>query len=587
MLYFPGLENVETRSQVIAALEQRQVSDPASLITAHSLGLIYYWSALHAVGDQRVAWFQAMIPNWAMVLESDEYWKQWCAERGQVYGEPIAGAIIEKARASIKEKLQRCLVEASPDLENAFYLEGKAIRLLKQAKAGFRAEEIQSGPLMIKRLGLDAAVSEFFCSLLFVAQASPDQRQLMQCFSQLAYPAIYIERGQPQRALEALAQFKCDHCAGYLAHQNISENSLSPHTCAEDCPQFASFNPAYAQLPDRGKVLWQHAVELTAEAGLRLGEQRLLAAPPDALGAVQHWQNALAVASATGDSERLGDTIADILLSRAAALGQKDQLDNAILLLETTQAFDKAQRFIGKRAELLTDRGIQAGNAGQWEKSVADLRQALDLNPHLPRARQNFIVVLQNAAVSYREADDDVQARVFFEEAVRVLEDALRNDPQNAKMQEQLRETRAALAMLGGPADAAVDPFEELDKILKGLSGNSDDQPVPPKPVSEKETPSTPETQLRQAAEGKAKRRDYEGAIADLEKALRQSPQDAGLKQALAGIFEEYADDLLGKRDFEQAASAAERGLGYAPDHEGLKATLAAVRLFQPAPRTK
>jgi hypothetical protein len=94
ILYFLGLENAETRSQVVNTLEQRQISDPASLITAHSLGLIYYWNALKEGLNQHVIWLQAMIPNWAMILESDEYWKQWCAERGQVYGETIAGATI-------------------------------------------------------------------------------------------------------------------------------------------------------------------------------------------------------------------------------------------------------------------------------------------------------------------------------------------------------------------------------------------------------------------------------------------------------------------------------------------------------------
>ena len=93
--------------------------------------------------------------------------------------------------------------------------------------------------------------------------------------------------------------------------------------------------------------------------------------------------------------------------------------------------------------------------------------------------------------------------------------------------------------------------------------------------------------QPRQAAESKARKQDYASAIADLEEALRKSPQDTGIKQALISIIEEYADDLLGKREFERAADMAERGLGYEPDHEGLKATLAAGRLFQPMPSTK
>jgi tetratricopeptide (TPR) repeat protein len=276
-----------------------------------------------------------------------------------------------------------------------------------------------------------------------------------------------------------------------------------------------------------------------------------------------------------------------MLLSRAAALDQKGQLDDAISLLETMQSFDIAKRFVGKRAELLTDRGIQAGNARQWEKAVADLRQALSLNPHLPRTRQNFILALQGAAISSHEADDEGQARILFEEAIRVLEEALQSDPQNAEMKKQLQETRTALALLGGPTGAAADPFEELKKILEELPTTPDNQSISSSPVPERKTPLTAEAQLRQIAEGKAKRRDYQGAVADLEKALRQSPQDTSLQQTLIGVLEEYADDLLGKRDFEQAALVAERGLGYAPDHEGLKATLAAVHLFQPTPKAK
>lgn len=604
MQFFPGLETSESRSQTIAALSQQQLADPTNLVTAHTLGLVYYWGAAQVdTLQERFTMLEGVIPNWAVVLESDDYWKQWCAERQSVYGEIIDDAAIRKARGAIEEHILRRLTETASELADAFHLEVKAIQLLRQSRSDDHAGKRLpwgGGPLMIKRLGLEADVAEFFSQSvaedapdflqafrqLFAQDASTndqppsrsrDRRPLMQCFSQLALPALYVSQGQPERALEALTRFECADCAGYSFPGEIPEAIVLPRVCAPDCPRFASRNPAYARLLQRGKMLWQHAVELTAEAHLRLAEQCLVSTPLKATLAVRHWQDAIAVASAGSTAGRFQDAITDMALGRATSLDQSGRLDDAVLLLEAALAFDKTQRLSGKQAELLTNRGIVAGNAGQWENAVADLRHALALNPHLPRTRHNLVMALRGEASQHHAAHDDTRARALLEESVQVLQAAVESDPQDEESQNLLSQTRAELSMLGGPPDTTTDPFQLLRDALDTLPESGAPEPVMPPSVR-----SAPGHDICQRAKAQSKRGEYAQAIADLEKALRVSPHDRDIKNTLIDIIEEYADYLLGKRQFDQAAFVVERGLGYAPDHDGLKATLAAIRLFQP-----
>ena len=216
-------------------LEKEQLATPSDLILAHDIGLAHYWQAKKSSdSEQAVEHWQKVIANWAVVLENDEYWQEWCGERGQVYGKTITEEHVASAKEKLREKLIGDLAEAAQKnssdeklhLEATFHLEVKAARLLKQEK-GFSLSSqpnarLYCGPLLTKQLSMQTQVEEFFRLqpsthhdslgvILAPIQKNEDQpsqntysasQQLRFCFSQLGLPFIYLGHDNPQRTLD-------------------------------------------------------------------------------------------------------------------------------------------------------------------------------------------------------------------------------------------------------------------------------------------------------------------------------------------------------------------------------------------------
>lgn len=599
------------RAQTKTILEQQQRALPFDSSVAHTLGLMCYWEALQADSElRRTDLFRAVIGNWALVLDDDEYWKQWSAERSAVYQAVVDDKAIQSARQSLRDQLQRMFAEASLELEDAFRLETKAVRLLLQASKGHPIKERAPilGPLMAQRLELQQKAGEFvsglrapegeWAEMLGILQQLAEgsepargsaafdaraKRQLMSCFSQLAYPALYLDLKRPRQALDILTQGKCTECGGFRPSASKANHLQFSRICADDCLRFADHNPAYALLPNRAATLWQHAVELAVAAHLLLAEQCLAAAHLDIQATVGHWQDALAMAAVGGDSRHLHGNMTDMSIARAAALEQNGRRDDAILLIEATLTINGDTRLKGRLAQLLTNRGVEEGNLPQWDKAVTDLRRAIDLNPHMHRTRDNFVIALRGYASERYQAGDRATASALLREAIRVLRTALAGDPANADLQSRLFECEMELSTVSHMDAASADnPLAALLALLGDLAEQADVQADTSAASGTEVTSLTQSERLRRSAAEKLILQNFEGAVADLEEALRLSPADNRIKRALADALEKQADDLVIKHQYEHARSVAERGLGYAPGHSGLQSTLVTIRLFAP-----
>ncbi|KHD07984.1 hypothetical protein PN36_26735 [Candidatus Thiomargarita nelsonii] len=506
----------QARLRTISQLQQLQASTPTDLRLAHNLGVLCFWSASHLTDIQKAkAYWHHFIANWAIVLENDEFWNAWVTQRSHVYGEKISKQTAETARQAILERLLHSLSMFDSKLQSiysgfplklTFHLEIKAIRLLKQA-GGLQldndaADTIFCGPMMVRHLGLSSNIAKFIHDLPDLSKSlnhlfelfnslnsdqknklsnslnSENKEHLMFCFSELGPAFIHLDQGNPRKTLDLLVMPRCKKCGSSqssplsLAEKNI----IPPRVCSENCAQFETRNPAYTQLDKRGKVLFQHALKLMAEAHIALVEQRIRENPPETTAMAQHWQDTLNAATEIDAGDQFQKRLIEMTVGRAIALERQKRLDDAISLLEAAKQLGEYDQINAKLAELLTDRGVKAGNSGHWDDAVTNLRQALELNPHVTRIRTNLIIALRSGAAHYFQSDNKKPSLSLLENARDVLQAGLEFDENNEKWQRELFEVRRELAnarntLAAGSSDSVEQIFEAL---FKGLD---DDEP--------------------------------------------------------------------------------------------------------------
>lgn len=215
--------------------------------------------------------------------------------------------------------------------------------------------------------------------------------------------------------------------------------------------------------------------------------------------AVAEWELALELSVEVGERARTRDAIVDTLVGRAAALKSGGRLDDAIALLEATQDAYADGELTGKLAQLLTDRGVRAGNDERWEESVADLRRAREINPSVPRTRDNLVTALRGLAAS-RLSEGPETAEPPLREAVSILEDEIASEGSDPRLRDTLREVRGELAITGlarivGTAGVEGDAEDTegtgasgLTELAEALRGSGPQQPrrsTPARPAGE------------------------------------------------------------------------------------------------------
>ncbi|MGD2086284.1 MAG: Clp protease N-terminal domain-containing protein [Candidatus Aminicenantes bacterium] len=441
-------------------LVEQQLLDPGNPVLAHEIGLFHYWRAREENDPEKAAaHWEKVIGNWAMVLESETYWKDWCAERQEVYGKTITDEDIAHAKQALNERIVLDLTKRGRTgsskvdlhLEGAFFLELKAIRLLKQKK-GLRLpsknnQRLDCGPLLARQLGILSQVKHLLAlsgetlhnkrhsvDIILaplkrgrdgsVANDNNPDRQLRLCFSRLGIPFIYLERGESERTLKILTSLRCPDCEPDSKKEEKEQISTSQllARCRDDCVNFAQWNPAYNFGPAGRDLFYRHAVELNAGARLTLAQQMITEEPMDMAVLLEHIQEALNISQSIGIKEALQEEVADTMLGWAEGLIKNERWDDAIELLKNTGNFEKGERWKGKLAGALNVRGVQKANDKQWEDSVEDLREAHRLNPFVPLFRQNLENALHGYADDAYKAGDDDLARDLLTEATHLGE---------------------------------------------------------------------------------------------------------------------------------------------------------------------
>lgn len=428
------------------SLENHQQDSPDDLAYCHDIGLHHFWKAKNEHNeDQAVFHWKKVIANWSMVLENDSYWKNWGDERGLIYEKKVTKDHTDTVREDLKEKIIQELTDSLPceatnkshHLKAAFFLEIKAIQLLRQLKhITLISNEDQKkrfiGPLQLKFLSTDTQITyqspvehldlsvnsqnslaliQFFSHTnqeLQFENALTRELQCRFCFSELGIPMVYLEIEDPLSALDALYGIRCIDCEPRNDRCQYDPNVAEkiPTLCNARCERFDKFNPSYRSAKDRQKRFFNDTVMLMIGANLSLAYQTLLDESEHADNPVDYIKTALDLSQIIDQNNLIDLELSDMILKWVEGLKLSQRYDTAISLLERIQDIKNDSRFTGKLAGLLNIRGVQKAEEERWQDSLADLRRAFHLNPFVSIFRQNLKNVLESyASVSYKRGD--------------------------------------------------------------------------------------------------------------------------------------------------------------------------------------
>ncbi|MFJ9426640.1 hypothetical protein [Streptomyces sp. NPDC101249] len=245
--------------------------------------------------------------------------------------------------------------------------------------------------------------------------------------------AASSQAAPPARPVRAAASGRSAASTGRVQPAE-SARSRRAAVCDPGCPHFDGRNPAYAGLPDKRERLLGDGRSVALAARLARGRAALSPTGPDIPTAALSWRRALAHAEALGKRPEVEAVVADTALAAARTLHRAGDMQGSGATLEaawTLLGENGHDRLKGQLARVLTDRAIAQANRARerMETPAADLRRAVALNPHLPRAQLNLGVALHILGAQMRWSGSLAGAVRSWQEAADRLTAALVHFP--------------------------------------------------------------------------------------------------------------------------------------------------------------
>lgn len=453
--------------RVLSAATRR---DPVDHRSAHALAVLLLNTLAEGTGRRtpstEARWEQCLA-MWGVVLHHDGFWREFRQRSARRCGRPVTDELVESLRTGFREHLEALAPTGAPGVHPRllWQREAEGARLLGAAgglplrsttgpSAGAAARtdgggRLVCGPLRIAELALQAEFGAF-------AAARGDPVELRLWFSQLGVAQAQLSGGAVRDALRSLADLRCPRCRTVRPADRTApagDRPVRPYSCAPGCAGFDAVNPAYAGRPEKERRLSDDAVAMARDALFTLGCSCLTSADPDLPETAASWRGALARAAELGTTGETRRAIVDTALGRAETLHRADDLSGATEVLDLVYGLiDETgrERVRGRLAALLTDRGIHAANDDpqSLERPAADLRRAVELNPHHLRAQTNLGVVLRLLAALRIRAGRVGDGIALLHETSDRLETALEHHAGNEELEEMRRDVLADLHRL-------------------------------------------------------------------------------------------------------------------------------------------
>lgn len=571
--------------------EQAQLAHPANSSLAFRLGLLYYWSAKDTAsrGDSLLAqarWQRAM-GNWAIALTDDDFWKHWGQERSEGYGIQVTQDHLRELQQRVESHFFKELA-AYPELTLVLQNELAAVRMLRKA-GGLPVPEKQNqkiacGPLMLSVLKVGATFAEFVSR----HSAEPTDlveklkrlntrrdwspRDLRRRFSQLARAVTLLDRSQSAEALAALSEARCGQCPPCdnpdcpLHHGQEGH----PKVCCPDCPQFDPLNPAYAQLPNKGRVLFEDAMDISIMAHMRLAEGCIARKEIDLDEARKRWSQAILLGRTIGSQESVQDAIRNTALGRIQFIAKTADQDAEDITWcnQSIEIAEIAMQVAGSNPDLsailskaLTFRGVREADWFDIVSAEKDLRRAFEFDPAAVHTRHQFAIALTLLAVQRREMGGDRwTAMQLLQEAENIVQEGLVDHPDHSGLKNQLEEIIAQQNPEEPSLSKPVKPMRPLVDELGEILGEFSD-------TTTSESASGEDEGKIDFLADSFKRKT---TIENLEKDWRQDPASKQKRDRLIDAVIEHSEQLVDREQYTEAAQEIEKWQTQFPDENKL-----------------
>jgi tetratricopeptide (TPR) repeat protein len=449
------------RREAMALLEEVQHREPCNPDVAHALAILYYHTVRAGEGNIKKEWPNSVrllhrtIATWTSLLHNDAFWKAWKEDLSVRYRLTGSASSFVDIQTTVRDRLKKMLIdlfEKHPQLILLLQRELKASDCLAEI-GGFPLPvndrfRFICGPLMIQNLDLDHSFG------VYLETFSPVRRKkLIRYFSSLGSAQALIDLNRPREALESLESLLCSRCVLSLppSNQELKMGGWIPISCRSGCPDFDRMNPGYAGVPEKYNAVCKDAAGLAVDAYLGLAQESMVAGRIDFESVREYWLQSIRLARYAERQTEVKKEIHRMTFGRVRTLEARSRFNEAITLLELVEALwkdDTDAELIGRRAKLLTARGIEAGNRTPplWSAAVSDLRRALKYNPYSTHTLVNLNIALQSWASELYERAEMENALGLLQECLTVLRDTPLRAAGNVEIEKQYQNVRENLA---------------------------------------------------------------------------------------------------------------------------------------------
>lgn len=405
------------RDQAVRVWERVQAASPTNIQIAHRLAILQHrWAIeLEQQGQIQAAdlrWRKAMA-NWAMLAATDTFWPMWKAKREGVYGVTIEQEDIEKLRHT---GLRNRLEQVHRDFQTAYSeakdpknserhaeyrlllkLELKTAEALKETIALLRKHNqpikvpLCAGPLLLTQLGLLAGAKQMATAAQQLASQVEAPKTLATYLSPLGRIALLVEERQTERALPELRQIVKQEPTNSAARRLLvlSLKEAGSGVVTNDVDQALNF--------------WGEAIEYDP------------------------------------NHTELKELIAQTCIEQATKQ-RGSEPDKVITLLERGVRYAPDHRSLKENlAACLNQRGVRYANDKQdWDRALADLQRAVQLDPSNQTARENLQKVREAKEMAPLAVAVEHLNGQRYDAAITVLRQVLQANPNHSQAKQMM-----------------------------------------------------------------------------------------------------------------------------------------------------
>lgn len=388
--------NASKREEAAEFWENEQKQDLTDHSVTHHTALLYYWWAMdaekkHCHNDTSAdikfldSLWEKTIANWAMLINTEEFWQEWKQEREKACSIQISDEHIEELRTKLSSKLKKRFHDYADhyreskmeddhrrheQYQTALALELKSASYCKELlKKVSRDDQFipSCGPLMINRLDRMSDLNRLLEAASKIKHDDEKIGKLKIYFSPLGRILILIEQKKTKQAIDEI--------------DKLPERLRSSNECKR----------------------------LRATAYLERGRETM-ELEGDLDSALDHWEKGMAAASDRTIKQQLDEVISETCNDRATRLMNQDKHDDAIRILEKGKDIITDRSLREPLRKLLAinycDRGIARINEGDADGGKWDIERALEHDSDNRKVRENLAIVYANKGAECMGGDD-------------------------------------------------------------------------------------------------------------------------------------------------------------------------------------